>query len=56
MRAIELIVSILVILTGVINLIPSIPEGYKKIIAPLVLVLGGAIQIGLEGFRWQLWP
>jgi hypothetical protein len=56
MRALELILGILVILTGVINLIPAIPEGYKKLIAPLVLLLAGAAQLGLEGFRWQLWP
>lgn len=56
MRPIELILSILVLLAGLIRLIPDIPAKYKDRLAPLLLVLAAAAQILLEGFRWQLWP
>ncbi len=56
MRAFELILGILVILTSIINLVPAVSDKYKKTLAPLLLVLVAAAQLGLEGFRWQLWP
>ena len=56
MRIIELILSILAILTGIINLVPTIPEKYRTRLAPALLILGAAAQLILEGFRWQLWP
>jgi hypothetical protein len=56
MRAIELILSILAILSGISKFIPAIPTKYKDRLAPLLLVLGAAAQLTLEGFRWQLWP
>ena len=56
MRLIELILGILTILTGIINLVPAIPEKYRTRLAPALLVLVAAAQLILEGFRWQLWP
>ena len=56
MRAFELILGILAILTGIIKLIPGIPAKYKDRMAPLLLVLAAGAQLTLEGFRWQLWP
>lgn len=56
MRAFELILGIAAVLTSIINLIPAVPPKYKTWLAPALLVLGSAAQLGLEGFRWQLWP
>ena len=56
MRPFELLLSILALLGGVIKLVPSIPEKYQNRLAPFLLVLGAALQLLLEGYRWQLWP
>jgi hypothetical protein len=56
MRAFELIFGILALFTAIISLVPAVPEKYRTRLAPLLLVLAGAAQLGLEGFRWQLWP
>ena len=56
MRAFELILSILALLSAALQLVPGTPEKYKDRLAPLLLVLVAALQLIFEGFRWQLWP
>ena len=56
MRAFELILSILALLSAALKLVPGVSEKYKARLAPLLLVLFAAAQLIFEGFRWQLWP
>lgn len=56
MRAFEMVLSILALLAGAVKLVPGIPSKYKNQLSPVLLVLGAAAQLTLEGFRWQLWP
>jgi hypothetical protein len=56
MRTLELLLCILTILAALLFLFPKVAPRWKYQIIPALLVLTGAAQIGLEGFRWQLWP
>lgn len=56
MRILELSVSILVIISGLIFFIPGFSGFWKNRIIPAILGLAALAQTALEGFRWQLWP
>jgi pimeloyl-ACP methyl ester carboxylesterase len=56
MRPIELILCTLTILTAIFYLLPRVSDRLKYRWIPALMVGAAALQIGLEGFRWQLWP
>jgi len=56
MRSLELILSVLAILSAATLFLPKFPDLWKSKILPVILGLATLAQITLEGFRWQLWP
>ncbi len=56
MRPIELTLSIVTIFSAFLYFLPAVTARIRSRVVPVVLVLAVAAQIGLEGFRWQLWP
>ena len=56
MRTIELLFSLLTIFAAILFLFPGFKTRVRYQVITVVLVLVGAAQVVLEGFRWQLWP
>ena len=56
MRIFELLLSITAIIFALSFFLPKIPMLWKERILPILLGMAALAQIGLEGFRWQLWP
>jgi predicted dienelactone hydrolase len=56
MRPLELILCVLTIFAGLVYLLPKVSARLKYQLIPVLLILTAALQAGLEGIRWQLWP